>query len=160
MSRNPEFSAFQSLKISHPQFRAIRIEWLTRPWYLRFHCFLGPLQFTYNALLFCFDLVCYFHFEKKIILPLIWTELGDKTPPLRRITRLNTVIKMNQAFMMLQSLKWYVSYASRFRFALVLRHRVILSPKDYVTSSLMLWTTQHIWVHVKSLSRKFRILEF
>ena len=101
-----------------------------------------------------------FILKNKIILPLIWTELGDKTPPLRRITRLNTVIKMNQAFMMLQSLKWHVSYASRFRFALVLRHRVILSPKDYVTSSLMLWTTKHTWVHVKSLSCKFRILEF
>ena len=97
-----------------------------------------------------------FILKKKIILPLIWTELGDKTPPLRRITRLNTVIKMYQAFMMTMTF----SYASRFRFALVLRHRVILSPKDYVTSSLMLWTTQHIWVHVKSLSRKFRILEF
>ena len=130
MSRNPEFSAFQSLKILHPQLRAIRIEWLTRPWYLRSHWFFGSLHFTNNALLFCSDLVCYFHFEKKIILPLIWTELGDKTPPLRRITRLNTVIKMNQAFMMLQSLKWHVSYASRFRFALVLRHRVILSSKD------------------------------
>ena len=156
MSRNPGLFVFYELRMLPPLLRAIRIEWLTRPWYLRSHWFFGSLHFTNNALLFCSDLVCYFHFEKKIILPLIWTELGDKTPPLRRITRLNTVIKMNQAFIMLQ----HVSYASRFRFALVLRHRVILSPKDYVTSSLMLWTTQHIWVHVKSLSRKFRILEF
>ena len=161
MSRNPEFSAFQSLKILHPQLRAIRIEWLTRPWYLRSHWFFVTLHFTNNALLFCSDLVCYFHFEKKkIILPLIWTELGEKTPPLRRSTRLNTVIKMNQAYMVLQSLQWHISYASRFRFAQGERITGWCKTKDYVTSSLMLWTTQHIWVHVKSLSRKFRILEF
>ena len=37
-----------------------------------------------------------FILKKKIILPLIWTELGEKTLPLRRSTGLNTVIKMSK----------------------------------------------------------------
>ena len=161
MSRNPELFVFNELRMLHPLLRAIRIEWLTRPWYLGSHWFFSSFDFTNNALLF-FALIssATFILKKKIILPLIWTELGEKTLPLRRSTRLNTVIKMNQAYIALQSRQWHISYASRFRFALgeriVLRHRV----KDCVTSSRKLWTTQHTWVHVKSLSRKFRILEF
>jgi len=101
-----------------------------------------------------------FILKKKIILPLIWTELGEKTHPFRRSTRLNTVIKMNQAYMVLQSLQWHISYSSRFRFAQGERITQWRKTKDYVTSSVMLWTTQHTLVHVKFLSRKFKILEF
>ena len=59
--------------------------------------FLYPSILPTMLCFFCSDLVCYFHFEEKNILPLIWAELGEKTLPLRRSTRLNTVIKMNQA---------------------------------------------------------------
>ena len=77
-----------------------------------------------------------FILKKKIILPLIWTELGEKTPPLRRSTRLNTVIKMNQAYMVLQSLQWHFSYASRFRF--VLGERITQLAKLRITSLVYL----------------------